>query len=51
MKLNELAAFTLDLLDHLDYIGWGDAYEREGSEFLRNEAEQLRPLIEKEVHD
>lgn len=27
-----------DLIDHLNWIGWGDAYERECSEELQNRA-------------
>lgn len=34
--------FIDELLDHLDYIGWGDSWEREVSEELRWRAEHYR---------
>jgi hypothetical protein len=41
----ELAAFTLELLAHLDYCGWGDRWEREVSEDTRKRASELYPEI------
>lgn len=35
--LNE---FIHELLEHLDYVGWGDSWERECSEELRQRAQE-----------
>lgn len=45
MTKQELAAFTLELLAHLDYCGWGDCWEREVSEETRKRAGELYPEI------
>lgn len=47
--MGQLAGFALDLLEHLDYTGWGDSWEREVSDNLREEAMKLRPWLEKLV--
>lgn len=39
MNEKELKALVCDLIDHLDYIGWGDSWEREVSEELRKRAD------------
>lgn len=46
-RVAELARLAFDLLEHLDYCGWGDSWERECSEPLRERAEQQRPLLER----
>lgn len=40
MKLtyDELEKFAKELLEHLDYCGWGDSWERECSKPLQDEA-------------
>ena len=35
---SELFDLAIKLLDHLDWIGWGDSWERECSEDLRKKA-------------
>lgn len=34
----QLEAFIDELIDHLDYCGWGDSWEREVSEKLQEKA-------------
>jgi hypothetical protein len=35
-----LVEFIHELLEHLDYVGWGDSWERECSEELRQRAQE-----------
>lgn len=42
MDIKELTEFCLELIDHLDYTGWGDSWERECSENLRERAEAFK---------
>jgi hypothetical protein len=42
MTEKELVAFALELIEHLDYCGWGDKWERECSEELRTRAEKFQ---------
>lgn len=43
----ELAKLVLELMDHLDYFGWGsNSWEREISEDLRKRSTEIRPVIE-----
>jgi len=36
--IEEVEALTDELIEHLDYCGWGDAWERECSENLQKKA-------------
>lgn len=60
MNEKELVELARDLIDHLDYCGWGDRWEREVSEDLRKRAdrfiiehpkEQETPLLDKEEEE
>lgn len=42
----ELAALARELFDHLEYCGWGDSWERECSEKLRERAEAMLGISE-----
>ena len=35
-RINRANDLIIDLINHLDYCGWGDSYERECSESLRS---------------
>lgn len=41
MNEQELKAFCLELIEHLNYCGWGDRWERECSEDLRKRADKF----------
>lgn len=41
MTHDEVIAFAKELIEHLEYIGWGDRWEREGAIELRKQAEQF----------
>lgn len=39
---DETKEFINELIDHLNYCGWGDRWERECSEELRKKAERFQ---------
>ena len=41
LSREELISLVIDLVDALDYCGWGDSYEREGSSDLRNKVHAM----------
>ena len=42
LTVEELQQLCLDLIEHLDYCGWGDAWEREISEGLQSRAKRFQ---------
>lgn len=42
MTEQELKDFCIELIDHLDYCGWGDQWERDCSEELRERARKFQ---------
>jgi hypothetical protein len=42
IQITELKRVIEQLLEHLEWIGWGDSWERECSEDIRDEIEALR---------
>ena len=42
MNEAELKEFCHELINHLNYCGWGDSWERECSEELRRKAEKFQ---------
>ena len=47
MSEKEIIALAIELIEHLDYCGWGDVYERECSEELRERAEKFQAEYDK----
>ena len=41
MTFDEIEQLTRDLIEHLDYCGWGDRWEREVSEELRTRSHRF----------
>lgn len=46
VRIARLERLANDLIEHLDYIGWGDSWEREGAKDLRERAKRFTKHIQ-----